>query len=190
MIFNIQNCSIHDGTGLRTLVFLKGCPLHCPWCANPESQLYTPEITEIPRKCIGCGACEKVCPESAISLVNNEMRIDRSKCIKCFKCTEVCYAESKEVVGREIDVDELFNEINKDRYFYQIYGGGVTFSGGEPLTYPEFLTEIAKKCKKTESTQILKPADMASLKSSKKRFHILIICSSISNTWTPGYIKN
>lgn len=148
MIFNIQKCSIHDGVGLRTLVFFKGCPLHCYWCANPESQSYEKEIMEIPRKCINCGACQNVCPESAISLINGEFKIDRSSCKKCFKCIDICYAESKKLVGYELDVKSLFKEINKDLLFYQIHGGGVTFSGGEPLTQPEFLAEIAEMCKK------------------------------------------
>ena len=148
MIFNIQKCSIHDGNGLRTLVFLKGCPLHCLWCANPESQSYEKEIMEIPRKCIHCGACQKVCRQSAISLIDNEFIIDRNLCKKCLKCVDVCYAQSKELAGREMDVDEVFKEIYKDHLYYELYGGGVTFSGGEPLTHPQFLTEIAKKCKR------------------------------------------
>lgn len=148
MIFNIQKCSIHDGVGLRTLVFFKGCPLNCLWCANPESQSYEKEVMEIPRKCIHCGACQKVCSESAISLTDERFEINRSSCKKCFKCIDVCYAESKKLVGDEKDVQSLFKEINKDRLFYQMNGGGVTFSGGEPLMQPEFLTEIAEMCKK------------------------------------------
>lgn len=155
MIFNIQKCSIHDGAGLRTSVFFKGCPLHCPWCANPESQRYEKEIMELPRKCIGCGACQRVCPESAISSGKDGFRIDRKLCKKCFKCTEVCYAESKKVVGEEMDLESLFKEINKDKLFYQQFGGGVTFSGGEPLTQVEFLMEIAKMCKKNHISTAL-----------------------------------
>lgn len=147
MIFNIQKCSIHDGNGLRTLVFLKGCPLHCLWCANPESQSYQEEIMEVPRKCIHCGACQQVCPESAISLIDNEFIIDRNLCKKCLQCVDVCYAQSKEPAGREMDADAVFKEIYKDHLYYELYGGGVTFSGGEPLTQPELLTEIAKKCR-------------------------------------------
>lgn len=147
MIFNIQKCSIHDGNGLRTLVFLKGCPLHCRWCANPESQSYEEEIMEIPRKCIHCGACQRVCPKAAISLVDDDFVINRTLCKKCLRCVDVCYAQSKELAGEEMDVDEVFKEIYKDRLYYELYGGGVTFSGGEPLTHPKFLTEIAKKCK-------------------------------------------
>ena len=147
MIFNIQKCSIHDGVGLRTIVFFKGCPLHCPWCANPESQSYRTQIMEFPRKCIGCGACVKACKENAIHPQEDGLRIDRQRCTNCFACTDVCYAEAKTIVGEEKTADEIFTEVNKDRFFYEIRGGGVTFSGGEPLTQPELLYETAKKCK-------------------------------------------
>lgn len=148
MIFNIQKCSIHDGQGLRTIVFLKGCPLRCHWCANPESQSYEKEIMEFSRKCIGCGECKQICPQSAIEETEEGFRIDREKCIRCFQCTDICYAGAKEVVGRKIDIEEAFQEINKDRRFYQQSGGGVTFSGGEPLTQPELLAKLAEKCRK------------------------------------------
>ncbi len=147
MIFNIQKCSIHDGVGLRTIVFFKGCPLHCPWCANPESQSYKKQIMEFPRKCIGCGACVKACEVGAIHPQEDGLRIDRNACTNCFRCTDVCFAEAKTTVGEEKTAQELFTEVNKDRYFYEIRGGGVTFSGGEPLTQPELLYETAKKCK-------------------------------------------
>ena len=147
LIFNIQKCSIHDGTGLRTIVFFKGCPLRCQWCANPESQSYQMQIMEFPKKCIGCGECVKACKESAIHLQKDGLRIDRSVCTNCFACAEVCYAEAKQIVGEEKSADEIFTEVNKDRYFYEIKGGGVTFSGGEPLTQPELLYQTAKKCK-------------------------------------------
>ena len=145
MIFNIQKCSIHDGDGLRTLVFFKGCPLRCPWCANPESQSYNHEITEYPSKCIGCGKCIIRCPEKAIG---TDGHIDRSSCPGgCTECTDICYAEAKRLVGKEYTIDELFDEIKKDKIFYDIKGGGVTFSGGEPLTYGKYLAEIAEKCR-------------------------------------------
>lgn len=147
MIFNVQKCSIHDGVGLRTIVFFKGCPLRCKWCANPESQLYTPEIMEYPRKCVGDGNCVKACPVGSIRPTEEGLKIDREKCIKCFKCTEVCYALAKEVCGDEKTAEELFKEVNKDRHFYSLKGGGATFSGGEPLTQPGLLTELAQKCK-------------------------------------------
>lgn len=148
MIFNIQKCSIHDGQGLRTNVFFKGCPLRCKWCSNPESQSYKKEIMEFPKKCIACDACKNVCPESAISLVDGEMKINRQLCSECFKCTDFCYAESKELIGKEMSAMEIFNEVNKDRFFYMQKGGGVTFSGGEPLTQPDLLAETAMLCRK------------------------------------------
>lgn len=145
MIFNIQKCSIHDGAGLRTLVFFKGCPLRCPWCANPESQSYTRDIVEYPSRCIGCGMCIKRCPTAA---VGPDCRIDRTRCLEdCTACTDICYAGAKQCVGKTYTVDELFEEIKKDKVFYDIKGGGVTFSGGEPLTQGAYLEAIARKCR-------------------------------------------
>lgn len=146
MIFNIQKCSIHDGNGLRTLIFFKGCPLRCQWCANPESQAYEPEIMENQGRCIGCEACIKVCPQSAIVMTGDGPRIDRKKCKKCHRCVDRCYAGAKYSIGREFGTQELYKEIEKDRAFYTFKGGGVTFSGGEPLTHPQELTAIAKAC--------------------------------------------
>lgn len=145
MIFNIQKCSIHDGEGLRTLVFFKGCPLRCKWCANPESQSYEREIMESPVRCIGCGMCRQVCPRGAI---RSDGTIDRELCDKCMKCIDVCYAESKRIAGRDYTIEELYKEIEKDKPFYASFGGGVTFSGGEPLTHGAYLAEIAETCHK------------------------------------------
>lgn len=146
MIFNIQKCSIHDGSGLRTLVFFKGCPMECLWCSNPESQSYRAEIMESPNRCIGCGACQKACPVSAIT-ADNGFIINREACERCFRCVDSCYAEAKRLAGKDYSIQELLAEILKDRSFYALYGGGVTFSGGEPLTQPAFLTEIAGQCR-------------------------------------------
>lgn len=143
MIFNIQKCSIHDGDGLRTLVFFKGCPLRCKWCSNPESQAYHAEIMESSARCIACGACRDICPLSAIS---DDFIIDRARCIDCRKCVDVCYAESKKLTGNDYTIEELYREIEKDKPFYAMFGGGVTFSGGEPLTHSEYLRDIAEKC--------------------------------------------
>ena len=147
MLFNIQRCSNHDGAGLRTTVFLKGCPLRCAWCANPESQSFRPEVMEATARCVGCMACREECPARAIEPDETGYpRIRRELCRRCFHCAEVCYAESKHVVGNEMPVEELFREIEKDRVFFSRSGGGVTFSGGEPLAQPELLTAIAKRC--------------------------------------------
>ena len=134
MIFNVQRCSNHDGYGLRTTVFMKGCPLSCKWCANPESQSFRKEIMEAKNRCVGCMVCRDECPAGAIRPDGEGYpRIDRTACQKCFHCTEICYAGSKYIVGREPSVDDLFREIEKDRVFFTKSGGGVTFSGGEPL---------------------------------------------------------
>ena len=147
MIFNVQRCSNHDGYGLRTTVFMKGCPLSCKWCANPESQSFRKEIMEAKNRCVGCMVCRDECPAGAIRLDGEGYpRIDRTACQKCFHCTEICYAGSKYIVGREPSVDDLFREIEKDRVFFTKSGGGVTFSGGEPLAQPELLHDIAKRC--------------------------------------------
>lgn len=144
MIFNIQKCSIHDGYGLRTLVFFKGCLLKCKWCANPESQSYKTEIMEFPMRCVGCGLCREVCAKKAIEIDGS---INRGICNNCNKCTDICYAESKSIVGKEYTIEELYREIEKDKPFYEIYGGGVTFSGGEPFTQGKYLKDILKMCK-------------------------------------------
>lgn len=161
MIFNIQKCSIHDGEGLRTLVFFKGCPLRCPWCANPESQKYQMEIMESPVRCIGCGACRDVCPEGA---VREDLSIDRSRCISCFKCVEVCYAEAKKIAGKEYSIEELYHELEKDKAFYTFHDGGVTFSGGEPLTHGAYLEQIAKKCREGHINVVVESCGYAEYK--------------------------
>ena len=151
MIFNIQRCSIHDGEGLRTLVFFKGCPMKCAWCANPESQSFQQEIMENQNRCVGCGLCIKVCPNKAI---DHNGKIDRSKCRNCNACVDICYAGSKWNVEKEYSVEDLYKEIAKDRAFYR-EKGGVTFSGGEPLASAEDLLKIAAKCKENNISVII-----------------------------------
>lgn len=143
MIFNIQRCSIHDGEGLRTLIFFKGCPLRCPWCSNPESQARMQEVMEAPARCIGCGCCKEVCQYDAIG---DDLLINRNKCQGCFACTDVCNTEAKKLVGKMYSLDALYDEIDKDRPYYIRSNGGVTFSGGEPLDQGESLVEIVKRC--------------------------------------------
>lgn len=130
-VFNIQKCSIHDGPGIRTLVFLKGCPLKCVWCSNPESQDRRPEVASFYKRCIGCGECAKVCPKNAISEDDTTFKIDRRLCDRCGDCVEVCCADAKQMIGKEMSVEEVMLEIEKDRPFYDKTGGGVTFSGGD-----------------------------------------------------------
>ncbi len=145
-IYSIQRYCIHDGPGIRTNVFFKGCQLHCPWCANPESQDVKKEIGFIAHKCIGCGTCVKKCPVGALDK-NNIGRIDRGKCILCGACVRYCASECYQIFGREIGLEELLNEIEKDLPFYRNTGGGVTVTGGEPTLQHEFLEQFLKKCK-------------------------------------------
>jgi len=145
LVFDIQRFSLHDGPGIRTLVFLKGCPLRCLWCDNPESQNTEPEIAESPIRCIRCGNCFHVCPTGAIS--PDRWFIDRQKCIQCLKCVKICPSGARDLIGKEMSVEEVMKEIRKDEIFYRQSRGGVTFSGGEPAYQPQFTTCILKDCK-------------------------------------------
>jgi pyruvate formate lyase activating enzyme len=147
IIFNIQRYSIHDGPGIRTTVFFKGCPLSCFWCQNPESQSNTPEVFLIRDNCIVCGRCVAVCPTGASSLEQDSSAIDRSKCAGCGTCVEACPAEARKLVGGYVTKDEVMREVMKDRKFYENSGGGVTLSGGDPTAQPEFALSILRSSK-------------------------------------------
>lgn len=146
-IFDIQRFSVHDGPGIRTTVFLKGCPLHCLWCQNPESITRQPEITFVASKCIQCGECLEMCPEGAIAPDDDGRVIDRDLCTLCGQCLDTCYAGALNIFGRYLTVGELFAEIERDRDFYARSGGGVTFSGGEPTAQPAFLEAACRQAK-------------------------------------------
>lgn len=146
-VFNIQKYSIHDGPGIRTTVFLKGCPLACLWCHNPESIAPRPEIIFWDNKCISCGDCVKTCPQKAMQVVEQTVKREAVNCIGCEACTEVCPTGAIEQVGRKMTKAEVLEEIEKDRVFYEESGGGVTFSGGECLMQPEFLMGLLTACK-------------------------------------------
>jgi pyruvate formate lyase activating enzyme len=134
LIFNIQRFSIHDGPGIRTTVFMKGCPLRCLWCSNPESQDFFPNLIARDINCKGCGACVEACPEKAISMTREEGRkIDWSKCNQCLECSKACIYNSLTACGRHLQVRDVVDEILKDADFYKNSGGGMTVSGGEFL---------------------------------------------------------
>jgi pyruvate formate lyase activating enzyme len=148
-VLNIQRYSLHDGSGIRTLVFLKGCPLRCLWCSNPESQQHIPQLGFIASRCVGVagecgGACIPVCPVSALSLLEGEDKpiVDWQKCDGCGLCAEACPKDALEVVGRDMSVDEVIAEVEKDRPFYRRSGGGITLGGGEPLLQHHFSSAL------------------------------------------------
>ncbi len=146
-IINIQKYSIHDGPGIRTTVFLKGCPLNCWWCHNPESQNKGNEIMFFKERCIGCGSCLKRCPSKAIDLVDGYPVVNEVNCTLCGKCSDFCPSNARELVGKNITVKNLMKEIIKDEVFYEESDGGVTFSGGEPLMHADYLSDVLKICK-------------------------------------------
>ena len=147
LIFNIQRFSIHDGPGIRTTVFFKGCSLRCFWCHNPEGRRAHPEIQYFPERCIGCGECVIRCPNQAHKITEDVHLYLREICQNCGACSETCYANALELTGKYMTVDEVMEEILRDRMFYETSQGGVTLSGGEPILQPEFAEQILKRCK-------------------------------------------
>ncbi len=147
LITNIQKCSVHDGPGIRTTVFFKGCPLNCLWCHNPETQRYTKDIMYSSEKCSFCGQCEKRCPNQAISISEKIVSTNLEKCDFCEKCMDFCVNNAREIIGKEYTVEELIKEIDKDKIFYEESGGGVTLSGGEVMMQIDFVEALVKRCK-------------------------------------------
>jgi pyruvate formate lyase activating enzyme len=145
-IFNVMRFSTHDGPGIRTTVFLKGCPLHCWWCHNPENWNEVPSEVYLPARCTGCGACIEGCPEAALSRTPQGLSADPKRCRHCGRCVEICPSEARERTVREASVAELVQAIERDAPFYEQSGGGVTFSGGEPLCQPGFLLALLDAC--------------------------------------------
>ena len=153
-ITNIQKFSIHDGDGIRTTVFFKGCPLKCEWCHNPETQRFEKEMQVDREKCTGCGTCASVCPNGAVRMTEDHRPSwDPKACTFCGKCENFCPAGSREIVGREYTVKELTKELMKDQMFYEESGGGVTFSGGEVMSMDmDFILAMAKELKRQDVT--------------------------------------
>ena len=146
LVTNIQKYSIHDGDGIRTSVFFKGCPLRCVWCHNPETQKYKNQLLTSYEKCTGCGFCVPVCESHAIQIINGKAELDTKRCTVCGKCTEVCPQNIRETAGKEYTIPELIKELRKDEMFYEESGGGVTLSGGEVMVMDmDYIEELVKK---------------------------------------------
>jgi pyruvate formate lyase activating enzyme len=148
LVFDIKHFAVHDGPGIRTTVFLKGCPLRCFWCHNPESQKPHQEIMYYENLCIRCKECIKVCPEDA-QTTEVDQKIRRELCKRCGTCVEACYAGALKMVGKYRSIEEVVKELEKDEIFYKNSGGGITISGGEPTMYPRFTLGLLKRCKES-----------------------------------------
>ena len=151
IVFDIKRYAIHDGPGIRTTVFFKGCPLHCHWCHNPEGEHPEPEIIWHRNRCLTeCRDCIPVCTRKALQKKGRTVHINRTLCNLCGDCADVCPTEAMEIIGRQVTVGDVMEIIQKDLIFYEESGGGVTFSGGEPLMQPEFLAGLLDACRQTD----------------------------------------
>lgn len=148
-ILSIERSSIHDGEGMRTVLFLKGCSLRCIWCSTPESQKFEPEKGYLSELCTGCGRCIEACPSGALVAGNDKKYVItvREKCLSCFCCVDTCYRGAWKKYGHTLSVEEVIQEVARDEVFYFYSGGGLTISGGEPFNQPTFTAEILKRCK-------------------------------------------
>lgn len=145
MVSNIQKCCVYDGPGLRTVLFVMGCPLRCKWCQNPENLLPKPIVLFDKEKCLACGRCLAHCPAACNIITQDGLEIDRDKCTGCGACVDHCYIEAKSLCGGEMSVEEAFEKVMRDKVFYRDSGGGVTISGGEPTMHADFCVELFQK---------------------------------------------
>lgn len=142
IVSDIQRGALHDGPGIRSVVFLKGCPMKCSWCCNPESQSMDIQLRYRAALCRHCGECAKVCPQHCISAGNTGLKIDFEKCKACGRCAEKCFTHALSLVGRKMTVDDVMSQVNADRKYYEVSGGGLTLSGGDALMQYDFALAI------------------------------------------------
>jgi pyruvate formate lyase activating enzyme len=154
-IFDIKRFALHDGPGLRTTVFLKGCPLSCAGCHNPEGQGVAPDLLFRPDRCTLCGDCIPACPNEALSIVDGKLRVHRDRCQLSGDCVEACLPGALELTGRRKSVEDILELLEDDRIYFDESGGGATFSGGEPFAQPEFLRELLEGCQDRELSVVL-----------------------------------
>lgn len=147
ILTEIQRFTVHDGPGVRSMAFLKGCPLRCKWCQNPETWNTHPELLHSPDECINCGKCVTVCSSNAINITSGGMEIDRKKCVNCGDCAKTCYSGALKITGEYMTVEEVFKALMEDEIFYKNSGGGITLSGGECTMQAEFVIQLLKKLK-------------------------------------------
>ncbi|MGA2555530.1 MAG: glycyl-radical enzyme activating protein, partial [Verrucomicrobiota bacterium] len=148
LVFNVQKYSLHDGPGIRTTVFLKGCPLCCAWCHNPESRSASPELVLSENRCTACGECRRACPFGETAPGGGPMATDAAECTLCGQCAEACPTGARQIIGERRTIADIMEVVGQDRVFYEESGGGVTFSGGEPLSQPAFLKAMLAACRR------------------------------------------
>ena len=162
LVLDIQRSSFHDGPGVRTTVFLKGCPLHCPWCHNPESQSFTRELSCNLSRCTHCGACAAVCGEGVHRFRDGAHAVDFFRCQHCGGCVGACPSGALTLFGGSMSAEEVFSIVRRDKVFYDSTGGGVTLSGGEPLSHPDFCADLLTLCKQAGISTCLETSGFAS----------------------------